>query len=468
MFIIDITVFRSKHQHSVGSLFMTCIVLPIVGSAVLFAGCAKEVIDSSSPSSVTSCDMNEYCRSNVGSLSYCKDWLSVSTCQGGDQYVDCSTCGGETPSSVTIGPTDSVDSADPVSPVEPSVAPSSDACEHRGASEVPLFVWLEGTGSMHSVSEFAALFQQIRQFVQYNCVNMRVTTLVVRTPNPVYPTQSAEPVYWPPSSSPLFTELIAQLGPETPVKILLYPYIMEDFDRTAWVQFAQSTGAKRVGSTYTVYDGIFAFTKGWQDFVRSRSSSVQIEGFMIDYEEIYRKMGSINVVALDQTTFQPYRSAYPSIKTGVTVGYDHGSAIKSFAPYMDTIHLQVYDLYYPYAGSDESKTDSVFEKYKDDPQTLANIVLSKVFIPSVLANYQGLGDKIKLMWSTQTLVPGGCLYPLNTGKCGVNYEFNWRPDTFNEFMRIVQSSQSAIAPYEHGVYTFNFMRPDWLVKSSRP
>jgi hypothetical protein len=331
-----------------------------------------------------------------------------------------------------------------------------------------MFVWLEGTTSMHSVSEFASLFQQIKQFIKYNCVNMRVTTLVVRTPNPVYPTQSAEPVYWPPSTSPLFTELISQLGQDTPIKILLYPYIMEDFDRTAWVQFAKSNGATRVGSAYTVYDGVFAFTKAWQDYVRAHSSFVKIEGFMIDYEEISRKMGTINVVSLDKTTFEPYRNAYPSIKTGVTVGYDHGSAIKSFAQFMDTIHLQVYDLYYPYAGSDESQKDSVFEKYKDDPQGLANIVLSKVFIPSVLANYQGLGDKIKLMWSTQTLIRDACLYPLNTGKCGVNYEFNWRPDTFNEFIKIIQSSQSSIAPYEHGVYTFNFMRPDWLVKSSRP
>jgi hypothetical protein len=267
-------------------------------------------------------------------------------------------------------------------------------------------------------------------------------------------------MFWPPSTSPLYTQLISQLPSSSGrIKILLYPYVMEDFDRRAWVNFAKSAGA-RVTGAYTFYDGIFAFTQGWQDAVKS--SSVSIDGFMIDYEEIYRRIGNAYASELTYAVFAPYRSAYPSIKTGVTVGYDSGKDINFFDPFMDYIHLQCYDLYYPYSGSDESSTDSIFEKYRDNPAGLAEIVLSKIFTPSVLSNYAGKQSKIKLMWSTQTLKNKQCLYPMNNGSCGVNYEFNWSPKKFNEFMKLMMQSNSPLSLFEHGVYTYNFMRPDWV------
>jgi hypothetical protein len=411
-------------------------------------GCDKANLADNGPTNSTDptnrdepCDMNAYCRSLVGPNSYCKNWQSVPSCFGNDQVIGCDLCS-ETPPGTTIPP-QSTRGKVPTTSSRPNVG---SACRYFGSSPVPAFLWIEGT-SMTRASQFIAFYQSLLQFVEGNCVNMQVTTLVIRTPNPVYPTQSAEPMYWPPSSSPLYTEFIAKVS--VPVKILLYPYIMEGFDRTAWTTFGQSSG---------VFGGIFAFTKGWQD--SNTNPLVDIEGFMIDYEEVYRALDpSVHPITLTANTISPLKSRFPSVKTATTVGYDDANKIAMFAPFMDYIHLQVYDLYYPYAGADKSLSDSIFYKYMDNPAGLLSVLLSHVFTTSVLNAYKGRESKIKLMWSTQTM-SSECMYPMSSGKCGINNEFHWRADTFNEFLRLALGSQQ-LGPFEHGVYTYNFMRSDY-------
>ena len=343
-------------------------------------------------------------------------------------------------------------------------------------------------------SDFIAYFQRLKSFLESNCVNMLTTTIVVRVVSPYYP--SANPMFWPPATSPLFTELISKLvlPNGNKVKILLYPYVMEDGDRINWVNFANVNGVIPVviggtsnvtttdanittnGTTTTtttppppntVYDGIFHYTREWQKFVDgSKVSSVVIDGFMIDFEEIYRIMGTQQMITLTPESFGPYRAAYPTVKTGTSVGYDSGKFIRNFDPIMDYLHLQVYDFYYPYAGADKSVTDSLFEVYRDNAPALIDSLMKNVLTKTVLNAYIGRESKIKLMWSTQTLFDGGCIYPMRNGKCGANYEFNWSPAQFNQFAQMVQA-HPVLGKFEHGIYTYNFMRSDWLTKSTR-
>jgi hypothetical protein len=316
-------------------------------------------------------------------------------------------------------------------------------------------------------AEFVSLYKRLAVFIEANCVNMRTTTLVVRVVHPMYPS-ATDPMFWPPSSSPLFTELISKLSLNSgeKIKILLYPYVMEDEDRTEWVQFALSERATpRLNNDLSVYDGIFAFTKAWQDSVAG-SSSFMVDGFMLDYEEISDHMGTEHLFDFTAASVEPYKTAFPTVKLGISVGYDDATKIKNFDPFVDYFHLQVYDFYYPYEGADKSQKDSIFEVNKDDPRGLLSTILANVLTPAVLQAYARRQDKIKLMWSTQTLSLRNCLYPLRDGSCGQNYEFSWNPVKFNEFIQMVLADEQ-LGQFEHGIYTYNFMRQDWLVRSQR-
>ena len=235
------------------------------------------------------------------------------------------------------------------------------------------------------------------------------------------------------------------------------------------MQFAYDSTNKnnRLGSR-TVYDGIYSYVTGWQNFVASLSSPLSIDGYVIDYEEILRRAGTDNLVSFTSGDLSPYRSAYSSIKTGITIGYDDRNRINLYGPYFDFLHLQVYDLYYPYPDADKSLTDSIFVKYVNDPVGLANTIVANVLTPTILSFYAGRESQITLMWSTQYISEKNCLYPLGAGaSCGINYEIHSTPLAFNQFIQSIRSRGGALAQVQHAVYTFNFMQQTWLPVNQR-
>ena len=189
---------------------------------------------------------------------------------------------------------------------------------------------------------------------------------------------------------------------------------------------------------------------------------------MIDYEEILRRTGTDNLVSFTAPDLSPYRVAYPGIKTGITFGYDDRNRLNLYSPYFDFLHLQVYDLYYPYNGADESLTDSIFVKYEKDPVGLANVIVANVLTPTILSYYAGKESQITLMWSTQFIGEKNCLYPLGAGaSCGINYEIHSTPAAFNQFMQSIRSRAGSLSQVQHAVYTFNFMQQTWLPLNQR-
>ncbi len=325
----------------------------------------------------------------------------------------------------------------------------------------------------YEIADFQAFYARLASYVVSNCVNMNTVSLVIRTPHPYFVSNGAGGyAYWPPQTSPIYTHLLQRLPSSitSKIRVLLYPYIYDSFARGKWVQFASDATNKnnRRGSK-TVYDGIYSFVTGWQDFVSSISSSaLSVSGYMIDYEEILRRTGSDNLVSFTAADLGPYRSTYPSIKTGITFGYDDRNRINLYGPYFDFLHLQVYDLYYPYSGSDESVTDSIFVKFVNDPVGLANTIVGNVLTPNILSFYAGRESQITLMWSTQYISEKNCLYPLGAGaSCGINYEIHSTPIAFNQFIQSMRSRGGALGQVQYAVYTFNFMQQTWLPINQR-
>jgi hypothetical protein len=157
----------------------------------------------------------------------------------------------------------------------------------------------------------------------------------------------------------------------------------------------------------------------------------------------------------EHASFSPYREAYPIVKTATSVGFDDGKSIRNFDGFIDYLRFQVYDFYYPYGGADKSKTDSISEVYRNDPQTFLHVVIKNVLTPTVMKAYLGREQKIKLIWSTQTLW-NDCIYPMRDGTCGINYERNGS----------IQNHPQ-LGKFEHGVYTHNFINPSWMTKQTR-
>jgi hypothetical protein len=353
-------------------------------------------------------------------------------------------------------------------------------CEQYVAKEVPLFIWIEGP-SMYARSEFVAFYKKIKVFMESNCAHIRPTTLVIRTAHPYY-VPKADIVYWPPKDSPLFTELLAKLDVGSEVGVLLYPYVFDEFSRSQWVKFADSkqvdsvlprpvynasSPAASVLESSNVYDGIYQYVKGWQQAVAQATTKVSIDGFVIDYEEIYRYPDSGYIIELSADEISPYRSLYPGIKIGTTIGYDDSKKLSMFEPYMDYLFLQAYDLYYPYVGADATK-DSPFLAYQDDPERLTTVLMQKVFTSKILTPYQSMLKKIFIMWSTQSLQVKDCLYKINDGSCGINNELgSWKPETFNALMQTIMKADPTFSAVQHGMYTYNFVTPKWLPASAR-
>ena len=334
---------------------------------------------------------------------------------------------------------------------------------------------------MYSRSEFVNFYRKTRVFLESNCAHIRPTTLAIRTAHPYYVPKS-DIVYWPPESSPLFTELLSKLNVGSGVKVLLYPYIFDEFARSQWVQFAQSgqvdkslprptiaanSTASSVLSDVNIYDGIFQFVKGWQNSVAKLGSTVTIDGFVIDYEEVFRYPDSTYIVKLTPDEINPYRALYPSLKVATTFSFDDAKNLNYFDPFMDYMFLQAYDFYWPYIGADAT-SDSPFTTYQNDPELLSSVLMQKVFTPTILSQYQSRLSKVHMMWSTQNLGGTNCLYKLNDGSCGVNNEFgSWRPDAFNVFIQQMVKRDPTMAAIQHGMYTMNFVTPQWLPATAR-
>lgn len=400
-------------------------------------------------------DMNRFCRTHFGGRSSCLTDRSPPVCEGTTQECTVIAAGAF--------------AARASSPLA-----SSSGCRAKpSVSTPPMFLWVEGT-VLDSFAEFETFYSRLADFVTGNRANMDTVRLIIRVAHPlVHAAGDSTPIYWPPRTSPILTVLDRRLKSLSKrVSIIFYPNIWGNTDRALWVEFAQSRRLNpRSNLKVTddnVYDGIYSFVHGWQEFVDSQTSSISIEGYTIDYEEIkpHKDRGKKNIVLFTSKDLRPYKRAYPSIRSGISLAYDDRPLIDMFANHIDNLFVQVYDLYYPIKHADKSPETSIFERYNSRPSRLAEVILEEVLTPSIQSIYAPYLDRIFLMWSTQYTPERRCLYPVGDERtCGINYEIHSTPENFNTFINQVARSSEILSRVQHGIYTFNFLQQSWMPTS---
>lgn len=417
---------------------------------------------------------HRFCQETVDPSSYCKIDMSPRLCHGSD--IPC--CSPE-PAIARVRAAAAATTATFVPSPTTSAPLRTRECEaYPSTPTSPMFLWVEGT-KLDTFADYESMFGRLAAYITSNCANMQTTRLIVRVGSPfTHATSDSRSLFWPPESSPLLTVLARQLrraGVSQPIRILFYPYIYETDSRTEWIRFARDRSINpRSNIKVTdrnVYDGVYSFVNGWQSVVNSDPSlPIEIEGYTIDHEELLptKIRGDLHFVPFTSADLRPYKRAYPSIKTGVSFGYDDRSKIEEYGEYFDFLFLQVYDLYYPHKHADKNKDKSIFVKHVSNPTKLADVILEHVLDETIQRLYRARTDKVFLMWSTQYTSETRCLYPVGNEKtCGINYEIHSKPEDFNTFIRYLTSQSSVLSRMQHGIYTFNFLQQSWLPRSQR-
>jgi len=154
-----------------------------------------------------------------------------------------------------------------------------------------------------------------------------------------------------------------------------------------------------------------------------------------------------------------------SLEFGVTIGFDETGTINKWSDFVDEFYLQVYDLYTPQASIDRTP-DSRFLTLNGDAAAMASYIADDVLGAKIWSVYDQFAGQITLMWSNQSL-SSDCVYPLNSGNCGVNNEFgSWSPEAFNaflvEFGKKMAGKISNSAQIEQALFQFSFVSQKWF------
>jgi hypothetical protein len=289
-------------------------------------------------------------------------------------------------------------------------------------------------------------YRGLYAFINRNCARLIVTKLILRITLPVFPMNDSGP-WWPPTSAPLFSELIQKLGSRN-IDLYVYPYLMDAYNQDQWAAFSPD-------ETNSV-QGVFEFVKEWNIFLDGMGIVQRFKGVVFDYEEFW---GSRNPTILAQVkNLAPLKAAYGDLKTGIALGYQPFTQMTNFDSVMDEFYLEFYDYYYvPYVAQ---TSQSPFILYRNDPAELVPFTLTTVLegFSEMSSKY---GPKVNVMWSVQE-IRGTCPYPLTDGTCGINYEFgSWSASGFNKYLELFRAQSPNLGSKPNGIFQYNFIPTSW-------
>ena len=225
---------------------------------------------------------------------------------------------------------------------------------------------------------------------------------------------------------------------------------MDTYNQNAWAAFSPS-------STNSL-EGVFEFAKQWNAVFAKQGSSIRFNGIVLDYEEFYgSRAPSIMAEAQD---INPLKAAY-GMQAGITFGYQAWSSMADWDSTFDDFYLQFYDYYY--SPSVDTTDNSPFLLYKNDPQTLADFTV-KTVLQGYSEDPSRYGSKVRVMWSLQNMA-NTCIYPLNDGSCGINYEFGagWTAEAVNEYLKAFRQSSPHLGSKPQGFFQFSFVPLSWML-----
>lgn len=330
---------------------------------------------------------------------------------------------------------------------------SMGAVQCAPAPAQPMFLWVDSpTLEQTDHAHYAAYFAKLRKFMVSNCVGITVTRVVIRTPYPqyhkAYPT--AQHIYWPPATSPLWTSLISALPKN--VKFHIFPKLSDATSRAQW---------KLWGETNDVGAAVFSFANEWNKFL-VRQGRPGIEGVVVDLEEL-----SAGDSFFSASKTLALKARYPAIQFSATIGFDDVARLASMRSYTDQFFAQMYDWYKPYAHITASK-NSPFLVNRNDPATAVNYITNTAMTRTMWQAYATTGAKrVHLMWSVQHM-DANCVNSAGTGDCGIRNDFgSWSPVAVNSFIarmkaKIAGMGIAGLEKLEHGFFHYNSIPPSWL------
>jgi hypothetical protein len=319
-------------------------------------------------------------------------------------------------------------------------------CQFSGAQQISSSLWIEAPAGSLTMAQWTTYYQQLRTYLTSNCINSKISKVIIRTPTPSF----GGTVMWPPKTSPLLTQLFNSLP--AGIAVSVYPYLYADSDRATWKNF---------GGSSDIIENVYIFAKGWNDYLKSVGSAVRVSAITLDLGELIP--GKVYQVPLTASKITAYKTKYGIPELGGLTSYDHKSEVLAYATVLDQFYLLISGLYYPYAGVDKSETASPFVIYKNNPVAMANFILTNIFLPGIKNAYLPYIAKMNALWSVESTY-GDCIHPNSDGTCQTNYEFGvWKADAFNAFIRQIKtSSPDFFAKMQHGTFQYNFIPKTWV------
>lgn len=303
-------------------------------------------------------------------------------------------------------------------------------------------MWAEWPSLPKTTLAWTSYYRDLASFMRRNCARLRVKKLIIRITIPEFG------AWWSPTNSPLYLALLSQIDPDT--ELFVYPYVLDSFNQQAWAAFSPS------GSN--VVEGVFEFTKQWNNFLSSMNSGVRFSGMVVDYEEF---AGSRAPDVLSQILNMTHLKLQYGFTTGVAAGYPPTAVVNLFDSVMDEIYSEFYDFYYtPFV---DSTLESPFLTFLNDPAALSDFTLATV-LEGRSESTTLYGPKTNVMWSLQSL-NGSCVYPLTDGSCGINYEFGagWSAAAVNQFLQDISKKSPNLGSLPQGFFQFSFVPISWFL-----
>jgi hypothetical protein len=291
----------------------------------------------------------------------------------------------------------------------------------------------------------------MRKFMTTNCVGVTVNKVVMKVPYPqyhnAYPTK--QKIFWPPASSPFFTEVIAKMPKN--IKYHIYPMLVPS-TRGYWKSWA---------GTASVGYAVFSFVKQWNRFLVGNGYA-GMEGLVVDVETVIPSDGLSSAAGVNRLKAQ-----FPGVKFGAAIGFDDSPKLRAMRSYTDHFFLEMYDWYRP-TQFITLTARSPFVVSKNNPAAISTYLMKTAIDPVLWREYVAAGtSKLHMMWSLQH-AGTDCINMQGTGNCGTRNDFGaWSPAGFNAFLVKIKATIAglgipALNQMQHGVFHYNALPRSWL------
>jgi hypothetical protein len=197
---------------------------------------------------------------------------------------------------------------------------------HNLSEERPFVLWTEWPTL--AIGDWPSYSEKVISLVNDNCLNVKVTRLVMRVLNPQF--QNERGLLWQVINKALFWKDFMQHLPPS-VEVFFYPYLS---DTRHWT---------RGMNVQVLLKGTFKFTKKWNDLLERNGVSHRIVGLVLDMEE-----GSLfldDMRHLADLKIKYSSPDQPELRVGLAVGFDSVASVPSVTLAVDDVYVEMYDLY---------------------------------------------------------------------------------------------------------------------------